>query len=164
MGTNYQTKSKKKLIALRIISKIDKDENCRLKARNTELDEEKQKMKEAYGRACQETARVIGYDLSRKQTQIDLLEKDKTATGLKMQDYKAAVAKLKLEKRQLVDHVIILDAEIKLGDELNEQSQTAKEELAKRVAVLQSSLHIAALQKKTTLLLVEEQSQTIAEF
>jgi hypothetical protein len=60
-----------------------------------------------------------------------------------MLEYKAAVAKLKLEKRQLVDHVIILDAEIKLGDEVNEQSLAAKEELAKREAVLQSAVQLS---------------------
>jgi hypothetical protein len=120
-------------------------------------------MNEAYGRACQETARLIGNELSRKQNQIDqtqakndLLEKDKIATGLKTQDFKDVVAKLNHEKRQLVDHVSEISNVSIINEQRNEESRAANEELGNRVAVLESSAVV-------TLLLVQEQSQTIAD-
>jgi hypothetical protein len=123
--TMYETKSKKKLNALRIVSEQDKEDIEILKKNTTALKEEIRELKD--------TARVNSFESELKQKQIDLLMKENIATRLTTQELKSTVARLE------EDEALARNAALNANDDWSENG-----EFVDRVAALDSIALVAS--------------------
>jgi hypothetical protein len=149
MGITYQTKAKKKLIALRESSNLDKEKVSSLMNENAALNEEIKSLRES--------ASVASNQMYCKQKQIDVLQLEKLKTELNSQERLKIFEKDKWTLFQgLLDREVQLAAEkedAKIYQELCEEVWSEKEELICRISVLEGvtsgqSLTIAELQRK----------------